>query len=58
MELGVLQTIDVTLRPGNGIHRPTMVNESYSLHDKEKEQCILLCIVLNLGVSKLSSLPL
>ena len=30
---------------------------SYSSHDKEKEQCLLLCIVLNLGISKLSSLP-
>ena len=57
MELGVLQTIDVALRAGNGIHRPTIVDESYSLHDKEKQQCILLCIVLYLGVSKLSSLP-
>ena len=28
---------------------------SYNTHDKEKEQCLLLCIVLNLGVSKLSS---
>ena len=58
MELGVLQTIDVALRAGNGIHRPTIVDESYSSHDKEKERCHLLCIVLNLGVSKLSSQPL
>ena len=49
---------DVALRAGNGIHRPTIVDESYSLHDKEKEQCLLLCIVLNLGVSKLPSQPL
>ena len=27
MELGVLQTIDVALRAGNGIHRPTIVDE-------------------------------
>ena len=57
MERGVLQTIDVALRAGNGIHRPTIV-DSYSSHDKEKEQCLLLCIVLNLGVSKLPSQPL
>ena len=55
MELGVLQTIDVALRAGNGIHRPTIVDDSYSSHDKEKEQCLLLCIVFNLGVSKLPS---
>ena len=36
MELGVLQTIDVALRAGNGIHRPTIVDEFYSSHDKEK----------------------
>ena len=58
MELGVLQTIDVALRAGNGIHRPTIVDESHSSHDKEKERCLLLCIVLNLGVSKLPSQPL
>ena len=50
-----IETIDVALRAGNGIHRPTIVDESYSSHDKEKEQSLLLCIVLNLGVSKLSS---
>ena len=38
MELGVLQTIDVALRAGNGIHRPTIADESYCSHDKEKEQ--------------------
>ena len=54
-ELGVLQTIDIALRAGNGIHRSTIVDESYSSHDKEKEQWLLLCIVLNLGVSKLPS---
>ena len=37
------------------VHRLTIVNESYSSHDKEKEQCLLLCIVLNHGVSKLPS---
>ena len=58
LELGVLQTIDVAVKAGNGIHRPTIVDESYSSHDKEKEQCLSLCIVLNLGVSKLPSLPL
>ena len=58
MELGVLQTIDVALRTGNGIHRPTIVDESYSSHDKEKEQCPWLYIVLNFGVSKLPSQPL
>ena len=58
MELGVLQTIHVALRAGNGIHRPTIVDESYSSHDKEKEQSLLLCIVLNLGISKLPSQPL
>ena len=51
MELGVLQTIDVALRAGNGIHRPTIVDKSYSSHEKEKEQCFSLC-------SKLLSLPL
>ena len=58
MELGVLQTIAVVLRAGNGIHRPTIVDESYSSHDKEKEQCPSLCIVLNFGVSKVPSLLL
>ena len=58
MELGVLQTTDVALKAGNDIHRLTIVDESYSSHDKEKEQCLSLCIVLNLGVSKLPSLPL
>ena len=58
MELGVLQTIDVALRAGNGIHRPTIVDEFYSSHDKEKEQCLSLYIVLNLGVSKLPNLLL
>ena len=48
MELGVLQTIDVALRAGNGIHRPTIVDESHSSHDKEKEQCFcfVLCLTL------------
>ena len=55
MELGVLQTIDVPLRAGNGKHRPTIVDESYSSHDKEKEQCPSLCIVLDIGVDKLPS---
>ena len=55
MELGVLQTIDVALRAGNGIHRPTIVDSS---HDKEKEQCLSLYIVLNLGVNKLPNLSL
>ena len=55
MELGVLQTIAIVLRAGNGIHRRTIVDESYSSHDKEKEQCPSLCIVLNFGVSKLPS---
>ena len=58
MELGVLQTIDVALRAGNGIHRPTIVDEFYSSHDKEKEQCLSLYIVLNLCVSKLPNLSL
>ena len=58
MELGVLQTIDVALRAGNGIHRPTIVDEFYSSHDKEKEQCLSPYIVLNLGVSKLPNLSL
>ena len=58
MELGALQTVDVALRAGNGIHRPTIVDESYSSHDKKKEQCPSLCIVLNFGVSKLPSLLL
>ena len=49
---GVLSiaAIEVALRV---VHRLTIV--SYSSHDKEREQCLLLCIVLNLGVSKLSS---
>ena len=48
MKLGVLQTIDVALRAGNGIHRPTIVDEFYSSHDKEKEQCFhfILCLTL------------
>ena len=58
MELRVLQTINVALRAGNGVNRPTIVAGSYSSHDKEKEQCLLLCIVLNLGISKLPSLLL
>ena len=58
MELGVLQTIGVALRAGNGIHRPTIVDESYSSHEKEKEQCPSLCDVLNLGINKLPSQPL
>ena len=58
IELRVLRTINVALRAGNDIHRPTIVDDSYSSHDKEKEQCLLLCIVLNLGVSKLPSLLL
>ena len=53
-----LETIDIVPRAGNGIHRPTIVDESYSSHDKEKEQCPSLCIVLNFGVSKLPSLLL
>ena len=53
-----IQTIDVVLRAGNGIHRLTIADESYNSHDKEKEQCLSLCIVLNLGISKLPSLPL
>ena len=57
MELGVLQTIDVALRSGNGIHRPTIVDEFYSSHDKEKE-CLSLYILLNLGVSKPPNLSL
>ena len=46
MELGVLQIIDVALRAGNGIHRPTIADDSYSSHDKEKEQCqiALYCV--------------
>ena len=40
MEL--LQTIDVAVRAGNGIHRPTIIDESYSSHDKEKQQCLWL----------------
>ena len=27
----VLQTIDVALRAGNGIHRPTIVDDSWSI---------------------------
>ena len=56
MELGSIATIDIALRAGNGI--PTIVDEFYSSYDKEKEQCPSLCIVLNLGVSKLPSLLL
>ena len=55
MELGVLQTIAIILRAGNGVHRPTIVDESYSSHDKEKEQCPSLCIVLNFGVTSKST---
>ena len=43
---------------GNSIHRPTIVDEFYSSHDKEKEQCLSLYILLNLGVSKLPNLSL
>ena len=56
--LEYIATIEIALRAGNGIHRPTIVYESYSSHDKEKEQCLSLCNVLNLGVSKLPSLLL
>ena len=38
------------------VYMPSIIDESYSSHDKEKEQCFLVCIVLNLGVSKLASL--
>ena len=54
--LEYIATIAVVLRGGNGIHRATIVDESYSSHDKEKEQCPSLCIVLDFGVSKLPSL--
>ena len=40
-----IATIEVALRAGNGIHRPTIIGELYSSHDKEKEQWLLLCIV-------------
>ena len=39
------------------VHRPTICNKSYRSHEKEKEQCILFCIVLNFSVSKLPNLP-
>ena len=45
-----IATIEVALRL---VHRLTIA--SYNTHDKEKEQCLLLCTVLNLSVSKLSS---
>ena len=38
--LEYIATIEVALRAGNSIHRPTIVDESYSSHDKEKEQCL------------------
>ena len=44
-----IATIEVAL-----VQQQLMV-ASYSSHDKEKRQCCLVCIVLNLGVSKLSS---
>ena len=42
-----IATIKVVLRAENGIHRATICNESYRPHEKETEQCLLLCIVLN-----------
>ena len=38
------------------VYMPSIIDQSYSSHDKEKEQCLLVCIVLHLGVSKLPSL--
>ena len=49
LELGVLQQLKLL----QGLHRQKIVYVSYSSHDKIKEQCCLLCIVLNFGQSKL-----
>ena len=50
LEFGVLQQLK--LLQGLGMtHRPKIVYESYSSHEKIKKQCCLLCIVLNFGVS-------
>ena len=37
-----IATIEIVQRAGNG----TQANESYSSHDKEKEQCFLLFVTL------------
>jgi len=57
LEYVLQQLQQVAVRVGNG-NRPTMFDVYNRSHGKEKEQCLLLCIVLNLGVSKLISHPL
>ena len=54
LELGVLQQLKLLQWLGM-LHRSQIVHESSSSHDKIKEQCLLLCIVLNVGLSKLPS---
>ena len=38
----------VVLRAGNGIHKPTIVDESYSSHDKERNNALhfVMCLTL------------
>ena len=54
LELGLLQQLKLLQGLGM-IHWPQIVYEFSSLHEKLKEQCLLLCIVPNMGPSKLSS---
>ena len=50
LELGVPQLLKL-LQVLGMIHRSKIVHKSYSSHDKIKEQCNLLCIVLNFRLS-------
>ena len=52
LEFGVLQQLKL-LQWLVMIHWSKIVYKSYSSHDKIKEQCCLLCIVLNFWLSKL-----
>ena len=46
MELGVLQTIDVALRAGNGIHRPTISSTVHMTRKKNNAFHFILCLTL------------
>ena len=52
LELGVLQQLKLLQWLGM-VHRPQIVYECSSSHDKIKQQCCLLCTGLNFGLSKL-----
>ena len=49
LEFGVIKYIRIGI-----VHSKTLLM-SYSSHDQKEEQCLLLCSVLNFGVSKLPS---